>query len=264
MADKAKGRIVWHDLVTSDPDAAISFYNGITGWGSMPFEGPGGDGDYRMWTVGEQPIGGVMTIPKEVAAAGAPPHWMAYVATDDIDGAVAKVGQLGGQVMVPPTDIPTVGRFAVSADPQGAIFAIFEAAPETETPGHDGDPNVGEFSWHELVTTDYRAAFDFYSALFGWENMQEMDMGPAGIYLIYGRKGGRQLGGMFNKMPDMPMPPMWIEYAMVDDVNAAAEKVKAAGGQILNGPMDVPDGDRIVQCMDPQGAMFALHSKAKA
>jgi hypothetical protein len=260
MADKAKGRIVWHDLMTTERDAAVDFYGGITGWGTMPFEG-GDGGDYLMWTVGEQPIGGVMTLPKEAAASGAPPHWIAYVATDDIDGAVAKVVESGGNVRVPPTVIPTVGRFAVCSDPQGAIFALFEA--EADAPGHDGDPKSGEFSWHELVTTDYRAAFDFYSTLFGWEKMDEMDMGPAGIYLLYGRNG-RQLGGMFNKMPDMPMPPMWIEYAMVDDVDQASDKVKSAGGQILNGPMDVPGGDRIVQCMDPQGAMIALHSRAKA
>lgn len=260
MADKAKGRFVWFDLMTSDQDAAIDFYGAVTGWGTSVWDGAGPDMKYTMWTVGEQPIGGVMDLPPDAAAAGAPPSWLAYIGTEDVDATAKKIEVLGGRIVKEPMDIPTVGRFAVAADPQGAIFAIFTA--QDDAPGHDGEPRTGEFSWHELVTTDYEAAFRFYSELFGWDRMDEMDMGPAGIYLIYGRKG-IQLGGMFNKTPDMPMPPMWMEYAMVDDVDAATETVKARGGQILNGPMEVPGGDRIVQCMDPQGAMFALHSRAK-
>lgn len=259
MADKAHGRFVWFDLMTSDPAAAVDFYKDIIGWGTTRWDGGGTGIDYEMWTVGETPIGGVMTLPEDAAAAGAPPSWLNYIAAEDVDETARRVGQLGGRILKPAMDIPTVGRFAVAADPLGAVFAIFTAADDA--PGHDGDPKPGEFSWHELTTTDYEAAFRFYSELFGWEKMDEMDMGPAGIYLIYGRKG-RQLGGMFNKTPDMPMPPMWVEYVMVDDVNAAAEKVKARGGQILNGPMEVPGGDLIAQCMDPQGAMFAIHSKA--
>jgi hypothetical protein len=259
MADKAEGRIVWFDLMTSDPDAAIDFYKDVVGWDTIVWDGDAANANYRMWTVGETTIGGVMTLPEEAAAGGAPPNWMAYVGTDDIDASVKQIQDLGGRILHPPTVIPTVGRFAVCADPQGAVFAVFEAA--ADAPGHDNEPKLGEFSWHELVTTDFRAAFEFYSKLFGWESMQEMDMGPAGIYLLYGRKG-RQLGGIFNKTADMPMPPMWLEYVLVDDVHKAADKVTAAGGRVLHGPMEVPGGDFIVQCMDPQGAMFAMHSRA--
>jgi predicted enzyme related to lactoylglutathione lyase len=88
-----------------------------------------------------------------------------------------------------------------------------------------------------------------------------MDMGPGGIYQIYGQ-GGAPLGGMFNKPDEMPGPPMWLYYVSVDDVNIAVERVVELGGQVLNGPMEVPDGDLIAQCVDPQGALFALHSKS--
>ncbi len=86
-------------------------------------------------------------------------------------------------------------------------------------------------------------------------------MGPGGIYQIYGHKGA-PLGGMFNKPDEMPGPPMWLYYVSVDDVNQSVEKVTALGGQVLNGPMEVPGGDLIAQCVDPQGALFALHSKS--
>ena len=158
------------------------------------------------------------------------------------------------------TDVPTVGRFAVLSDPQGALFAIFTASGTT--PGHEGSPAVGEFSWHELATHDQPAAFRFYEMLFGWTKTNAMDMGEMGTYQMYGR-GDVELGGMFNKPAEMPGPPAWTHYIMVDDINSAAEATKAGGGQILNGPMEVPGGDMIFQAMDPQGAMFAAHAKKK-
>jgi len=76
------------------------------------------------------------------------------------------------------------------------------------------------------------------------------------------RRNGRELGGMYTIMPGMNMPPNWLQYVRVDSADAAAQRVTAHGGKILNGPMEVPGGDRIAQCMDPQGAAFAVHSKS--
>ena len=145
-------------------------------------------------------------------------------------------------------------------DPQGAVLALY--TPAGEAPGHDGETGIGEFSWHELATTDHAAAFDFYSALFEWTVVEAMDMGPGGMYQMYGRLSGQSLGGMFNKPAGTPGPPaFWLYYVTVPDVNAAVERVTQLGGQMLNGPMEVPGGDITAQCMDPQGAAFALHTK---
>ncbi|NJL29787.1 MAG: VOC family protein [Thermoanaerobaculia bacterium] len=122
---------------------------------------------------------------------------------------------------------------------------------------------MGEFSWNELATTDHEAAFAFYHELFGWQKLTAFDMGPHGIYQLYGRTE-LPLGGMFNKTADQPGPPCWLYYIRVEDVHASAEQVKKLGGQILMDPMEVPGGDWIVPCMDPQGAAFALHHTAKA
>jgi predicted enzyme related to lactoylglutathione lyase len=249
----ARGRFVWYDLMTSDPAKAEGFYKKVAGWGTSVWEGPT---PYTMWTANNQMIGGVMTVPKGVSS---PPHWLAYIAVADVDATAKQVQSLGGAIHKEPTDIPTVGRFAVFADPQGAAFAVFTS--QGTTPGHEGPPNVGEFSWHELATSDYAAAFRFYQALFGWEKQAEHDMGPMGIYLLFSRRG-QELGGMFNKPAEMPGPPSWLQYIRVDSADAAAERVKANGGTILNGPMEVPGGDRIAQCLDPQGAAFAVHSRA--
>jgi predicted enzyme related to lactoylglutathione lyase len=201
-----------------------------------------------------------MTLPEQ--AAGAPPHWLGYVGSPDVDGTARRAAELGGQVLVPPTDIPNIGRFTVLRDPQGAVIAGYTSASAQQPPPSAG-PRPGEMSWHELATTDYQAALAFYTNLFGWEKQKAEDMGPLGIYQMYGRNG-QPLGGMFTKPAEMPAPPHWLYYTLVSDLDGVVEKVKKAGGRILNGPMDVPGGDRIAQCMDPQGAAFALHERKKA
>jgi uncharacterized protein len=251
MADESsKGKFVWYDLMTPDEKGAEAFYTKVIGWGTQAFGGPT---PYKMWTAGGTPIGGVMKNPP-----GPPPFWIGYVSVPDIEATLKQATSLGGTVHVPATDIPDVGRFAIFADPQNAAIALFSAKGERPaTP-----PGVGQFSWHELAAADYRSAVQFYQSLFGWETLAEHDMGPMGIYLIFGRNG-QQLGGMFNKPASMPAPPHWLYYISVDSADRVANLVKENGGQILNGPMDVPGGDRIAQCMDPQGVAFALHSRAQ-
>jgi predicted enzyme related to lactoylglutathione lyase len=257
MADvSAHGRFVWCDLITSDPKEAEAFYTKVAGWGTMPWTAPTpGSMAYTMWTVAGAPIGGLMALP---SGAPAPPYWLGYVSVPDVDEAVSQAESLGGTTVEKAADIPSVGRFAVLADPQGAMFAVFASAGQT--PGHEGMPLVGEFSWHELMTTAYSSAFRFYQSMFGWEKLSEHDMGPLGVYLEFGRNAA-PMGGMFNKPADVPMPPNWLQYIHVDSVDRVAELVKESGGTILNGPMDVPGGDRIAQCMDPQAAAFAIHSR---
>lgn len=253
-----RGRFMWYELLTSDPAAATRFYGDVVGWGAEPWEG--GENPYTMWTTGRGPVGGVMQLPEEAVASGAPPHWIAYIGTPDVDATLERAKELGAHVLWGPMDIPEVGRMAGLADPQGAVFAVY--TPANEPPeGSDADPTPGCFSWHELATEDWEAAWAFYSELFGWEKTDAMDMGEGNMYQMYGRGGPRPLGGMFDRPPEMPVSA-WMLYAMVPDVAAAVEAAKAGGGQVLNGPMEVPGGDLIAQCMDPQGAMFAVHATA--
>ena len=236
-------------------DAAIAFYTEVIGWKTMPFEG--GDKPYTMWANGERPIGGVMNLPEEAKKMGAPPHWLAYVYTADVDDTAKQIEALGGKLLSPMMDIPTVGRFVVFADPQGSVLAAFtpdKDAPETEK-------GVGDIGWAELMTSDHEAAFSFYEKLFGWEKAEAMDMGEMGTYQLYGRKG-KHLGGMMNRPPNMTTSA-WLYYATVDGLDAALERATSRGAKILNGPQEVPGEDWIAQIMDPQGVAFALHSKKR-
>jgi hypothetical protein len=249
MPDKtARGRFVWHELMVPDAAKAHEFYGRVVGWKTQAFEH---DPNYQMFAASTGPLGG------SVAHADGPPHWLPFLGTTDIEATVRQATGLGAIVVTQISSIPNGGRWARLTDPQGAAFAIYQS---TMKPGRENPPKRGEFSWHELMTTDYKAAFEFYSAVFGWEMTSEMDMGPGlGIYFMFGRNGV-PLGGMFNQTPEMPGGPAWTGYIRVKDVNKALKKAKAGGATLINGPMEVPGGDWIAQFIDPQGAMFAVHA----
>lgn len=258
MGKVPKGRFVWYELMTTDPDKAMAFYQDIIGWSVMTQDMGGEVGDYSMFVNGETPHTGVMQLPEEAAKAGAPSHWLAYIGVPDVEQAITDATGMGAIKRMGPMSIPDVGEVAVLADPQGATFAVYNPSSDMEDPG---EHQTGQIGWHELVTSDHEAAFDFYSKLVGWEKTSSFDMGPAGLYQMYGVPGC-ELGGMYNVPADMPMPPAWLLYITVADIDAAVDRLKAGGGQVLNGPEDVPGGDRVAQCMDPTGAAFALHSVA--
>lgn len=252
-----RGYFVWHELLTTDQQAAIDFYTDVLGWKTQPF-GPPKDGvTYQMWVSSQGPLGGSMALPKDVQRSGAQPMWIAHVAVGDVDASAALARKLGGKILREPETIPDVGRFAIFQDPQGATLSMYTSAHPM--PPHDSGKH-GEFCWSELVTTDHQAALSFYSQLFGWEKVRSHDMGPMGEYLLFGAHG-KDLGGMFTKAEGQPMPTAWGYYVEVSDLDAAVARATARGGRLLNGPMEVPGGARIAQLMDPQGAAFALHSQ---
>ena len=256
MASANNGHFVWYDHLPRDVQAAISFYAEVVGWKTQAF----GEGShYIMWVGIQGPLGGVMKIPEEAAKMGAPPHWMGHVQVEDVDATAALAKKLGGQIHKEPEDIPAVGRFAIIADPQGAFIALFK--PSAAMDLHDLSKD-GEFCWNELVTSDSASAFKFYSEVFAWKTLQDMDMGPMGTYRIFGI-GEKRIGGMMTGPAGAPMPPMWLYYANTPDLDAAIGRATAKGAKLVSGPMEVPGGARIAQLLDPQGAVFALHQLPK-
>ncbi|MFP2903867.1 VOC family protein [Pyxidicoccus sp. 3LFB2] len=250
------GRILWYELLTKDMQGALAFYPEVVGWQPQASEL---GGNYKMWVGGQGPLGGVTELPEQAKQSGASSYWHGTVQVANVDETVAEVTRLGGQVYAN-SNLPAVGRFAVIADPQGAVIVFF--TPVKDMLSRDL-AKQGEFSWHELYTTDPEAAFTFYERIAGWERLGELDMGAMGKYLLWGRDGV-QLGGMLTlpkglKRPDgRDVPPSWMYYVTVNDLDAALARATAKGARVLNGPMEVPTGQRIVQLMDPQGAAFAL------
>jgi predicted enzyme related to lactoylglutathione lyase len=251
MSSAQRGQFVWHELITSDTAGASDFYPRIAGWKTQAWDN---DNTYTMWVGEEGPLGGIMSLSQDATAS----HWMPYIGTDDVAATVAAARELGAKVCKDTTQLPNGGSFAVLQDPQGAAFAVHSDGSNTAS---GASPERRDFSWHELSTGDLDTALDFYTALFGWDAAERHDMGEMGFYQLFARNGVT-IGGMYAGPPGMS--PHWLSYVRVPSVDDAANAAKAAGGRIVNGPMEVPGGDWIAQIIDPQGAAFAVHEVKSA
>ncbi len=253
-----QGKFFWRDAMTPDVAAAGAFYSKAVGWGLQEIPSPGQP--YTLLTIEGHGVAGLMSPPDTVKDRSQA-FWSIYVCVDDVDAMAAKIEAAGGAIHRPPTDVPGVIRFCVVADPQGAVFIIakpYPVQPQAEFP--PGTP--GTVGWHELYADDWENAFAFYEAMFGWTKAEAHDMGPMGVYQLFVTGGGEPAGGMMTKPPQISSP-FWGLYFNVEAIDAAAERVKAEGGQVIMGPMQVPGGDWIAQCHDNQGAYFAMTSRQR-
>ena len=244
------GTISWTDLATTDQDAAKAFYGNLLGWEYD--DQPAGEGViYSMAKLGGRSAAAISTQQPDETAAGIPPHWNVYVTVDDVDAVSGAAGEAGGNVLAGPFDVMDVGRMSVIADPAGAVFCLWQAKTSI---GAEVVNEPGAMSWADTATTDAEASQAFYSALLGWR-FEPMSEEPP-YWVIF--NGDRSNGGM--TVPPPGVPSNWFPYFVVQDVDAAIETARDAGGDPFMGPMDVPNGGRFVLVMDPQGAAFGLLS----
>ncbi len=214
---------------------------------------------YHLASIGGDMVAGAMDMPEDTP--GMPPFWMVYFAVDNADTAVAEMETAGAKIHQPVHTIPGTGRFAILADPQGAGFGILEPEP-SENGGAGGafdQKKKGHGNWHELMSTNPKAAMAFYGKALGWKPSTSMPMGDMGSYDLFARNG-TDIGGMMKSMPGMPGPggSFWLPYFGVDSAEKAIKRIGKAGGTVKNGPMEVPGGAFIAVAADPQGATFAV------
>jgi predicted enzyme related to lactoylglutathione lyase len=236
----------WVDLTTTDPDGAKRFYGAVFGWTVR--EAPAIN--YTFLEHEGATVAGLQPLMDEQREQGMPPSWSMYVRTDDADATVARAAELGATVMSEPFDIPGAGRMGVVADPQGGVVLLWEPG---EFFGAAVVNEVGAWAWNDLQTTDPEGAAPFYESLFGWSTAEVP--GSDGIYRSIAHEG-RNIGGIMRAQQEIARP-YWTVYFGVADVDAALERIAAAGGQMLVAPMAVPSG-RFAVALDPQGAVFCL------
>jgi len=245
------GRFVWFDLMTADVPKALDFYGRVFGWTSKAMDMGGSMGTYHMLGAGGVDFGGIVPFVE------GNPHWMPYVSVADIDAACKATTSQGGVVCVPPFQIPNVGRFAVVADPLGAVSSPLQMdnAPQNDP---DAPIGIGLFVWNELVTPEPTHVSAFYGKLYGWK-LGEMDMGPAGTYYLF-KDGAKDVAGMTKPPANAPPDarPQWLGYVHVADVDATLAKATAAGARVGAPAFDVPGVGRMAIFSDPAGAMIAI------
>ncbi|MBP7148249.1 MAG: VOC family protein [Acidobacteria bacterium] len=253
MASPHQGLFVWHDLMTTDPGKAASFYGSLFDW-QMKDEKLG-DGTYTMIMNSGRGIGGMNA---HDPARGGPSHWMCHVLVGDIEATVRETKRLGGAIVLPATEIPGVGWFAVLKDPQGAHISTFQ-----ERPGSPEDWELpmgpGTFCWHELLARDPGRAIEFYCGLFGWTHSQQ-EMGELGTYHMFHR-GDAFAGGMLAMPAGSDGPSAWLPYVYVTDLERAVAQTTRLGGQVCVPPTIVPGVGHFAVATDPTGAYFAHFSE---
>ena len=256
------GSYIWYELMTPDPVAATRFYGDVVGWSVDVHEGmAGGGGDYRILNIDGGAVGGMLEIGEDMRSHGARPTWIGYFGVDDVDRSVASIQAAGGQLLMPPMDVPNVGRMAMATDPQGLPFYVMRGASDGTSNAFDGQA-IGHCAWNELVTSDLSAALNFYAAQFNIAKGDTMPMGPAGDYQFIDH-AGRTIGGAMQPLhADQPLG--WTYYFRVADIDSAHENARGGGATIMMEPHQVPGGDWVVIGVDPQGARFGLVGARKS
>lgn len=248
--DKALiNQFTWVELATTDLERATEFYPKIFGWKLETFDMP--DGKYVMAKLGDVSVAGLMTMPKEAKAMGAPPNWLSYIGVEDAAAGGEKVKANGGKVIHGPHDVG-MGVLVVVQDPVGGTFALWQQ----KQPSKYMYRETNAACWQELATTNVDASGKFYSQTFGWkaEAVQMEGM----VYTLF-KLGEEQVGGMYPQPKEMAgMPPFWGVYFDVKSTDETAAAVKANGGNVMVPPADIPNIGRFAVFTDPTGAVFSV------
>ena len=251
------GAFCWIELATSDQSAAKTFYGALFGW--TPNDMPMGPGEsYTMFKLNGRDAAAGYTLRPEQRAMKVPPHWMLYILVENADASADKVAQLGGTAIVPPFDVMDIGRMAVIQDPTGAHFCLWQ--PKQSVANSIADVH-GTFCWADLSTPNPARAEAFYSRLLGWQFTRD-EKDPSGYLHI--KNGEHFIGGVPPASYHPPgVPPHWLAYFQVNDVDATANKAKEMGATLLMPPMTMEEVGRWSVIADPQGAVFAIFKSAR-
>jgi predicted enzyme related to lactoylglutathione lyase len=253
----APGTPCWVDIGVADIDGSMVFYGDLLGWEFEERGGPDTFGYRRARFAGDD-VAAMM--PK--MDAGEPQVWNTHISVADAAETAAKVTAAGGTVIHEPVELPDLGTAAVCKDPEGALFGIWQPG------GFIGAARVngaGALCWNELGTRDPEGAKAFYGEVFGWvadeHELQRADGGPGPAVYVEWKLDGAQVGGMMDIgdfLPDQ-IPAHWLVYFGVPDCDAAVEKVKAAGGEVRFGPVDI-DAGRFAVVTEPNAdpGVFAV------
>lgn len=242
------GKVVWHDLLTDDVEAAKRFYGQLFGW---TFEQRG---RYTLVLNRGTPIAGMVAESSGVEGDRAA-WWVVYLSVADVDNTADWIRQEGGRVLQGPGEMAGRGRYAMVADPQGAVLVVLHSSSGDPV----GDvPPLGGWLWNELWTTDYEAALTFYQAL-GYYAAQQAspEEGDAYWILLDGRK---QWQAGLTMVPFEEIPPQWVPAVRVHDPAKLSARVAALGGRVLIKP-DHPLSDGSVALVeDPSGGIVMMES----
>lgn len=244
------GTFSWFSLMTSDVREATKFYKNLLGWTSTEFEIPG-HGASEIYVAAGKTFGNPVQLGDDETMPG---HWIPYIAVDNVDSSCEKSGRLGGKVVVPAFDIPSIGRTAVITDPVGAAFHIYTPDDKSADMKMTGN-EPGQVCWLELMINNPDAVIPYYGEMFGWKISEPMDMNGGSYQSL--EICGDKLGGIMKRPPQVPeTPPAWLAYMCVESVDKANKKAVSLGGKVVMPKTEIPDTGYFSLIQDPTGAFF--------
>jgi predicted enzyme related to lactoylglutathione lyase len=251
-----QGTPSWVELSTTDDQAALAFYGALFGWVDEPNEmGPGMY--YHMQKLRGLEVAAMYQQGDEEQQQGVTPHWKTYFTVDDIAKTTDQAKESGAKVMFGPMEVFDAGHAAILQDPQGAVFALWQAKDHIGVRVKD---ETGAIMWNELLTDAAEDSTKFYSNLLGMTSSKMS--GPVDYTML--NVGGTDVAGVMAITDEMgPVPPHWMVYFGVDDVDASANKAESLGGSIMVPPADIPEIGRFAGLNDPQGAVFFIFRPAR-
>ncbi len=255
LTQHAQGTFCWPELASTDQNAAKKFYGELFGWTSTDVPMGPDAGSYTLFKKGGNDCAALYPLGPDMLAQGVPPNWGAYIAVNSADETAKKAKELGATVIMEPFDVMgTLGRMAVVQDPTGAVFSVWQAKDHIGA-GVLDEP--GAMCWTELMTGDPDKARSFYTKLVGWTT-QEMSA-DFGNYTMFLREGGAKAGGLMKTPDEMAgVPPHWMTYFAVSDIQQTTALVQKLGGTVNVPPMPIPNIGSFAVYADPQGAVFAV------
>ncbi|GAB4100918.1 VOC family protein [Sinomonas halotolerans] len=245
------GAPIWADLMTSDIEKAKEFYTALFGW---TYE-TGDEEKYGGYTTASKDGRAVAGLMRKMEDQGSMPDvWSVYLATEDIAATADSVTQAGGQVFMPPMEVPDQGHMAMFSDAGGAVFGGWQPAPMA---GFEKVAEPGSPVWFELNARDYDASVAFYEKALGWKTDVMSDSAEM-RYTTLG-SGMDAKAGIFDASKDLPegVPPHWTVYWGVEDADAAITTATSLGATVLMTAVDTPYG-RMAALADPMGAAFRI------
>jgi predicted enzyme related to lactoylglutathione lyase len=237
----------WVDLAADDPAAATEFYADLFGWDCQHRSSR----DYFVCSLDGEDVGGIG--PKQPGMEELPSRWTTYLATDQVECTLDAVRAEGGRELVEPRDIAQYGRMAIAADPNGAIFGLWQAADHV---GAERRSTPGSLVWSEALSRDLEAAKTFYAEVFGY---RLEDLGGYGTQYAALCAADRPVAGAGDLHPDMPAdtPPHWLPYFATVGADATVGQVLERGGALTGDLLDTDFG-RMAVLSDREGARFAV------
>lgn len=242
-APRPHGAFTWLDLTTTDLEGAKRFYQQVFGWEYLDI----GEqfGHYHYALANGRAAAGIGQPPPDMPM---PPVWTIYLAS--AEGDLARLKDLGGQVMLEPMTVGDAGKMTIGVDPTGAAFGLWQPI---DFIGAAVEAEHGSLAWSEVNTRDAAAACEFYGQLFGLtaHKLEGQE------YFIMQRGEEMFFGVMQMDEQWGDLPPHWMGYFAVDNTDAALERVLAAGGSIGAPAFDTPYG-RMAVIVDPYGATISI------